>query len=117
MKRVALVAKMDSTGRRDLKYMKTPIQAKRVFAFVLVLVLNMLQPFAGGLANHWRTDNSFIRRAGVVSAVMTRDEFRCIARCLCFYDPRDLDENDKLTKIRYIIINHFTMAKLLLGML
>ena len=52
MKRVALVANIETTGRRDLKYMMTPVQAKRVFALLLVLVLNMLRPFAGGLANH-----------------------------------------------------------------
>ena len=103
MKRVAFLAALESnqdTSRRDRKYLKTPIQAKHIFAFVLVLVLNMLQPFAGGVTNHWRTDNSFIRRAGIVPSVMSRDEFRCIRRCLCFYDPRLLDANDKFTKIR-----------------
>ena len=89
--------------RNDQKYMRKPIVAARVFAFMLVLILNMLQPFAGGMANHWRTDSTFIRRAGTVSMVMTRDEFRTIARCLCLYEPGSLDAGDKFTKIRYVI--------------
>ena len=66
--------------RNDQKYMRKPIVAARVFAFILVLILNMLQPFAGGMANHWRTDSTFIRRAGTVSMVMTRDDSLCRAQ-------------------------------------
>ena len=107
-KRIAFLAKpneVNASGdsrRKDQKYMKKPIRPQRVFAFILVLVLNMLQPFAGSMDNHWRTDNSFFRRAGVISSIMTRDEFRTICRCLCFYNPADLDPNDKFTKIRYV---------------
>ncbi len=55
-----------------MKYMMKAIVASRVFSFVLVLILDMLQPFAGGMSNHWRTEEAFIRRPGTVSMVMSR---------------------------------------------
>lgn len=102
MKRVSLLAKIEGQ-RNDMKYMMKPIVASRVFSFVLVLILNMLQPFAGGMSNHWRTEETFIRRPGTVSMVMSRDEFSTISCCLCFYEPSSLDPGDKFTKIRYLI--------------
>ena len=103
-KRLAFVAADASSGqaRKDQKYMNQTIRPQRVFAFVSVLILNMLQPYAGGMGNHWRTENSFIKRAGVISSIMSRDEFRTISRCLCFYDPIALDLKDKFTKIRFV---------------
>ena len=49
MKRRMLLKKMSTNeGRKDLKYMNSPIVAQKVFSFVCVLILNMLQPYAGG---------------------------------------------------------------------
>ena len=82
--------------------MTQTIRPQRVFAFVSVLILIMLQPYAGGIDNHWRTDNSFLRRPGIISSIMSRDEFRTIRRCLFFYDPGTLDPEDKFGKIRFV---------------
>jgi hypothetical protein len=90
-KRQSIIMKLSDTNRHDLKYLNTPITPKKIFSFVLVLIINMLQPFAGGISNHWRTDSTFIRRAGTVPIIMCRDEFRAIGRCLCFYHPSNLD--------------------------
>ena len=113
MKRATLLTKnvdkdnSEKVWRKDMKYMTQPIRAQRIFAFIMVLLMNMLQPFAGGIENHWRTDNTFMRRAGHVSTVMSRDEFRAIRRCLCFYNPSALNLRDKFTKIRYIDQSHY----------
>ena len=52
-KRVSIIAK-ESLGasRNDKKYMTRIITADRVFAFVAVLILNLLQPFPGGIKSH-----------------------------------------------------------------
>ena len=103
-KRLALVSRQSQDmARKDHKYMKTPIVTQRIFIFVCVLILNMLQPYAGGMSNHWRTDGRMLRRPGIMGQIMPRDEFRCISRCLCFYDPSKLDKGDKFTKIRYVV--------------
>ena len=118
MKRVALIHQNSFyNNRNDMKYMKTPILAHKVFIFVCVLILNMLHPYAGGMANHWRTDGRMLRRAGIMGQLMPRDEFRCLSRCLCFYDPLKLDKKDKFTKIRYVvtIINSCFQKAICLG--
>jgi len=104
MKRRVLLKKMSSKeGRKDMKYMNSPIVPQKVFSFVCVLILNMLQPYAGGMSGHWRTDVRLLRRPGLMGLIMPRDEFRCMSRCLCFYDPEQLQTNDKFTKIRYVL--------------
>ncbi len=70
-------------SRNDKKYMTMIITADRVFAFVALLILNMLQPFPDGIKSHWRTDSHFMHRADNVPLVMPRDEFRAISKCLC----------------------------------
>jgi hypothetical protein len=86
-----------------MKYLTRVITPERVLAFVAELMLNMLQPFPGGIESRWRTDSHFIHRADNVPLVMSRDEFRAIKRCIRFYRPEDLDQTDKFTKLRVII--------------
>ena len=92
------------TKQNNLKWYNSTIKTSKFLIFVALLILNMLQPHAGGIKNQWKRVESHLRNTGKFGLYMPRDEFRVISKCLCFSKHgEDNKTEDRLWRLRVII--------------